>query len=522
MKLSQLLSGRSKMRQIALILLFSAPAGATQPLADFLAGARSSSFDARSQAATVEQRGWEKDAALGRLLPSFTARGTYTHNQIEVALPASAIPGATEDVVITPQNQLDAVLTLDVPLVDVANYYRYGQARHLAKAAEAQGELTGTTLDQAVTRAYYNFIGASALVSAADRNVKIAEENLAYVTTRVGAGVATELDRERARANLELAKQGRVDADLGRILAARSLETLSGIQATPVTEYPVDDLRREGNLSEWLASHDTPNDRVQRHLSEAAASAKKAAAFSLLPTLSANAQERLTNATGFAGRADFYTLQAVLQWRLDYSTYATAQAQAAAADVQIVAAERTRRSTEDQVFEAYQRVESGIAKSASARAQAEAASKAEKLALERYKAGALTQLEVTQSQKEAFQANASRIQADADLAYARVWLRVIAGKPATVPPSSIPPERVDDLEAQKPLPEVAPSTAPAVPGAPGAAPTGAAPTTPGAPAPAARTGATTPAPATPAGAGAPSGATAPGAPGGANAPAPGR
>jgi outer membrane protein TolC len=126
----------------------------------------------------------------------------------------------------------------------------------------------------------------------------------------------------------------------------------------------------------------------------------------------------------------------MLSWRLDYGTYSTAQAQAAAADVQTIQAERTRRNVADTIFEAYHRVEASIAKSRSARAEAESAQKAAKLSSDRYQAGAVTQLDVTQSQRDAFQAVASRIKADADLAYARVLLRIAAGKPATVPAST--------------------------------------------------------------------------------------
>jgi outer membrane protein TolC len=443
------------------------PATATQPLASFLEGARAKGFDAREQTATVEQRSWEKEAALGRLLPSLSARGVYTRNQYESVIPAGPI--VPVDVTLTPQNQLDAIFQLDVPIVDLASHARYGQASHLARAAEAQRAQSGSDSDRAVARGYYTFVGASALVFAAERSLKIAEENLAYVSTRFSAGVATELDRERARANVERAKQDRTDAELVRTMAARNLETLSGLTPTPVTEYAVDDLRPEAPMNEWLASRDTPADRVQVHLGRAAESAKKAASYALLPTLSANAQERITNATGFNGRSSAYTLQAVLSLKLDYGTYATAEAQASAADVQKIRAERTRRAIEDGIFEAHERVRAGIAKSASARAQAEAAHKAEQLALARYQAGALTQLDVTQAQRDAFQAQAGRIQADADLAYARVLLRIVAGKPVAVPASSLPAVTAEALAEPAPPPASTPSPAP-VPATPPSAP----------------------------------------------------
>lgn len=430
-----LLSISSKLAFCGLVLSVQ-PAGATQPLAEFLAGARSQSFDAREQEATIRQRDWEAEAARGRLLPSFLAQGKYTHNQFGAELPPGTFPGQTESLTLTPQDQLDATFQLDIPLIDLSNYARHSQSKHFAKAAQLSRETTATDLDRAVTQAYYTFIGAAALKEAAERSLKIANENLAYVTTRGQLGAATELDRERAISNVERSKQDLTDAELISITAGRNLQTLSGMTASAVTEYPVDDLRKEASLESWLANQDTPYDRVQKELSLAAQAAKKASARALLPTLSASAQERLSNATGFTGQSASYTLSAMLTWRLDYATYSTAQAQAAAADIQTIQAERTRRNVADTIFEAYHRVDASIAKSRSARAEAESALKASQLSSDRYQAGAVTQLDVTQSQRDAFQAVASRIKADADLAYARVLLRIAAGKPATVPAST--------------------------------------------------------------------------------------
>lgn len=421
----QLLSRESKMLALALALLPST-AFATQPLSEFLAQGKARSFDAREQKATAEQRGWESNAALGRLLPSFSARGIYTRNQYEAVV---TLPGAPKAITIQPQDGLDAFLQLDVPIIDLASYHRYRQAGHLANAAELQQTLTAYDTDRNVSRAYYSFIGASALVASAEKSLKNAEDNAAYVTTRREVGVAVDLDLERAKANVERAKQDLADARLMTALSARTLETLTGLSPTPATEYPSDDLAPEGDIKGWLDTKETPTDKVQAELDEATTSGKRAAAFALAPTLAVNGQERFTNAAGFVGRSNYYTLQAVLSWRLDYGTYATAQAQAAAGELQKIRVDRVRRSLEDTIFEAYKRVEAGIAKSSAARAQASAARKASELAGERYKAGALTQLDVTQAQKDAFQAEAARIQADTDLAYSRVLLRVTAGKP---------------------------------------------------------------------------------------------
>lgn len=421
----QFLSCAAKIGAFTALLLSAHSASALQPLEEFVASANSANFDAREQSAVVDQRGWERSAALGRLLPSVSALGIYQRNQYEVQ---ATLPGTTEAIILSPQNQVDAIFQLDVPLIDVANYHRYRQAKHVERAASAQGGQVTAQVDAAVARAYYQLVGSSALAQAAERSVALAQENYRFVETRNRLGNATQLDVQRARANLERARQDLADARLGRDLAARDLETLSGLTPTAVDSFSEVSLEHEAPLKEWLQGEPTPADLVQKELTKAAASGHAAAKAALLPTLSANAQERLTNATGFAGRWNIYTLQLVLSWRLDWTTYANSRAAGAAENLQKVREERVHRITQDAIFGAYQRVETGIAKSTAARAQADAAHKAAALAVAQYRAGNATQLEVTQAQRDAFVADVTRVQADADLSFGRAQLRALTGQ----------------------------------------------------------------------------------------------
>lgn len=405
-------------------------AAATQPLDAFLERAQAQSFDAREASATERQRSAEADAALGRLVPALSVRGVYTRNQQEVV---ATLPGVTEQLVITPLNQLEAVFQLDVPIVDLASYYRYRAARAVAQGATAQRDATTVDVSRSVARAYFQFLGASALVRSAQGSIGAAEANQQNVEARQSAGAATDLDRERALANVSRARQDLADAELGVALAGRSLATLSGLDAEPSGgTFREDELQPEAPLTSWLGlAAKSPAARVAGHQRAAAEQAAKAAEASLLPTLSANAQERLSNATGFAGRVSNYSLQLVLSWRLDYGLLKSDTAQQASLEAQRVRLERTERALADATFEAYQRVHAGIAKSQAARAQARAAARAAELAQDRYGVGAATQLDVTQAQREAFLAAASQIQADSDLAYARAALRLAAGVPVT-------------------------------------------------------------------------------------------
>jgi outer membrane protein TolC len=409
------------------IALSAAPAQATQPLEAFLERAKTHSFDAREATAIERQRASEADVAVGKLTPSFSARGVYTRNQYEAAV---QLPGTASKLVITPLNQLDAFLQLDVPIIDLASYHRYKASSALAASATEQKSATTIDVARSVAKAYYQFLGADSLVQSARESIKAAQANLKNVDDRRAAGAATELDHERAAASVARAEQDLADAELSAALAGRALETLSGLTPAPAEASIEDDLHGEGQLNGWLTlAAATPSQRVAQRLGEAAEQNRKAANRALFPTLAGSAQERLTNATGFSGRTSAYTLQLVLSWRLDYGTIASNDAQVAALDVQRVKVERTRRASEDSAFEAFRRVEAGVVKSRAARAQSSAAARAAALSADRYSAGVATQLDVTQAQRDAFLAAAAKIQADADLAFARASLRLASGVP---------------------------------------------------------------------------------------------
>jgi outer membrane protein TolC len=84
-------------------------------------------------------------------------------------------------------------------------------------------------------------------------------------------------------------------------------------------------------------------------------------------------------------------------------------------------------------------VRTDIARSRAARVQAEVSARAAEHALERYRVGEGTQLDLLQAQRDAFAAEAGRIQADADLVDARAQLRLAAGESLLEPPARRPP-----------------------------------------------------------------------------------
>ncbi|HEX2731555.1 MAG TPA: TolC family protein [Polyangiaceae bacterium] len=415
---------------LAAVWLTAGEARATQPLDTFVTGARKTGFDARETRAVTAQREAEAELAERRLWPTFGVRGVYTRNQYEAA---AQLPGSSTRLVITPQNQFDAFFQVDLPIVDLPTRHRASAAEHQAHAAAKQQDVTGQDLERNVARLYFQFEGAKALKEAANLGIAASQANVDNVATRRSLGAATDLDYERAMAALEQSRQDLADADLMLTLSARALETASGI--TPQAEgaaLPDDDLHSEAALERWqqraqkLPSLDAAADRARALVEN-----RKAADTTYYPTLAASAQERVTNATGFAGHVASYNVQLVLAWRLDTTTSNNIDAQNAQLEQNRVQNERLSRNISDAVFETYQRVQTGIARCRSTRAKLAAASRAAQLAQDRFGVGAATQLDVTLAQREAFLASAANIQANADLAYARAALRLAAGMSAT-------------------------------------------------------------------------------------------
>jgi outer membrane protein TolC len=412
-----------------LSLTVTHPAYALQPLDTFVARAMETNPELRAATATASQRDAEVDRATGALLPSFQAQGTYTRNQYEVAFPATLL-GGTGTITILPQNQLDASLTLSVPLIDVGGWERRAAAR--ATRDSSQADLTSTQLDvsRRVARAYFQLLGNEAVLLSAQRTLQLSKENAALTVTKRTGGTASELDVQRAKTDVARVEQDVTAAALNVVTARRSLETLSGVAPEPATTFPMDDLHEEAPLERWMASSErlpsVQSAMAAKRSAEASAGAANAA---WLPTVSASAQERLTNAPSLTLHNEYYLLQLTAGWRIDATVPATVRAQRAAAAVAVAHADGTRRQVEDAIFQDWQQVRASIDRARSARAQVDAAQAAAGLARDRYDGGVATQLDVLQAQQDQFRADVARIQADSDLAYARASLRLDTAHP---------------------------------------------------------------------------------------------
>lgn len=409
----------------------AAQASALQPLEEFLRGARTAGTDEAEARAVRRQAGAEANAALGRALPRLSLRGSYTRNQYETSIELPAAGGGAPSIVtITPRGQLDGAATLEVPLVDLSTFAAIGAARTAARAAGSAAAATDLRVQARVAQDYYQLVANVALVGSSRRALEVARTGLRTAQERHEAGAAPRLDVDRARAEVERDVQQLAAAELQVSLVARALE--SATRTTPdLHDEPAlaDDLHEEPPLERFQAP-DEQLPSVAAAIASRASSEQQAKArrLALVPSLSAVVAERATDNAGFSGKEAYWQGIVALTWSFDLTTLANIRSQEAAADAARAREQRARLAARDDIHQAWMTVRTGIARSRSARVEAEVSARAAQLALERYQAGAAAQLDLLQAQRDAFAADAARIQADAGLVNSRAQLRLAAGE----------------------------------------------------------------------------------------------
>jgi outer membrane protein TolC len=408
---------------------WASPAQALQPLQQFIDEARQRNVSLNESEANLQAAQAQADVALGRQLPGVSVRGTYTFNQYEASIPGSLF-GVPDDIVITPQNALDAYGVVNVPLVDLASFQRIASAKTGAEAASHQLENVKLLVDTQVVQNYYQVVAAIAVVGSAQRQLDVAKAFAQTTRVRVEAGRAPSLDGDRADAEVERQVQVLAAAQLQVAITSQALFTASGLQPDVAGAAPLeDDLHAEPPLDQFKpVEGGTPAQQAAAANTRASQQQAQAAKLALVPTLSGSFTEHASNYAGFSGHDASFQAVAALNWQLDYTTFANmrlASANATASEQREIG---VSLQTRDAIHNAWEAVQSALARSRSARVQAKVTSHAQDMARDRYLAGAATQLDVTTAERDAFSADVARIQADADLVNARLQLRLATGR----------------------------------------------------------------------------------------------
>jgi outer membrane protein TolC len=419
-------------RTLMLASLVTALGAQAQPLEAFLDSAGQHNVDNRLAREASVRAGADLGSSWGALLPALTANGGWTHNQFDAVITLPDTATTTKKVTITPLDQLDATVKVEVPIIDATKWLRTAASSASADAATEREHSSVDQVRRQVVAGFYSFVSAKAVLESAVKSLGVAQAQLTVTDSRTRAGVANELELARAVAEVERNNQVIADAESLVATSARTLRSLTGLEPGEVPALPDDDLHPEPAEAELeLKSDALPQVAAADRDAAAAFRTSTAATLALVPTVNAQFTERFTNATGFQNANTLYNAGVTFNWRLDVPAVHALRAQQSAQATAELNAEKTRLQVRDQLHGDWQRVRASITKVRAATAQVTAARRASGLAQERYAAGVATQVDVIQGERDLFSAEVGQIQARGELANARAALRLSAGLPVT-------------------------------------------------------------------------------------------
>jgi len=401
---------------------------AADDLGALLADAREGSLELAESDAMVEEAEAEVRVEQAALLPTLSVSAGYTLNQHDSLVTLPAMGGAVDEITIVPHQQVDATVTLSVPVLDVAAWRRIDAARAAAVARRAATAVQADGVDRAVVLAWYQWVAGTALIEAAKLAEATARDTVTVVEGRVIAGSASDADVARARADVATAAQDVAIAELAVAEARRELRTLTGREPEGAAPALAPSLDAEAPLDSWLDGLATlPAVRAAAAERSASQARADAVAAEWLPTIAVFARERLSNAAGF-GEVATFSIGVTATWNLDLATGRRAARERAAVRTGAVRVTRAVQDANDRIVDAWNTADARRATATAAIARVEAARSALELTRTRVTAGLAVPVDLTVAQRDAFAAEVSLLQAHAELAAARALLRLAAGR----------------------------------------------------------------------------------------------
>ena len=408
------------------------------PLVDYLEAGRQHNHTLAISKAQLAEQEAQVGIALATLTPLVQVQGAYTRNQYPaiIKLPTSLINGQAPTgqlttITITPYNQLNGTIALDVPLLNADGITRYAQSRHGSAAAKEAEKATAAEVDLSIARAYYQVVAAQGVREAANQAAKVSDEALAVSEARLEAGAVNKLAVDRARVDLARAQQTIAEAERTLGLAQRNLETLTGspvpadLPGAGPPEFPT----HPEDFYVETAQRQRPEVLQAREAVAQASAARDQAWMQLVPTLTGNFTENLTNASGFVGHEGYWGAGVKLNWILD--PVGTPASVRKADGVMLEQEQKLKQELDvvrDDVHASFLDIALYKSHVEETAAENESAQEALKLAQQQFSAGTATSLDLSSAQRDAFQAAASYAESAANLAASLLSLKQASGE----------------------------------------------------------------------------------------------
>jgi outer membrane protein TolC len=179
----------------------------------------------------VAQAQTNLSSAWARLLPTIAAQGRYTRNYHDFVFCQGMVDPTTKicmggTLTIQPVNQLDGVVSFNAPLIVPAAYPGLQSVKANIGAAEANFDVSESTIMFGVAQAFYAAGIADEVLVARRSSIEVTRATLKNAQTRLAAGTVTKVDVDRAELAVLRAEQLEREAIHGRDQAYRGLATL--------------------------------------------------------------------------------------------------------------------------------------------------------------------------------------------------------------------------------------------------------------------------------------------------------
>lgn len=357
-------------------------------------------------------------------LPTLTANGTYTLLDSDRLLPGSST-------VISAQNQVAGNFLVTVPVVSAANWAKWSHAADAVDVGRLNVADTNRQVVLNAARAYLTVFALKRLLVVSITARDNAKAHYDYAHTRVEGGVGNKLDEARAMSQLGTSE---VQVQSATILLDRERETLGVLigvnEPIDVKEEP--SLTSNSTLDAALrdAEHDRADVQLARGRVDAARHVERDSWTDYMPLLSVVFQPFYQNPPTFVFPTTGWQMQALLTLPLFDGgfRYGARRERTAILDEARVDLDASLRQATSDVRVAFQEVKTADAALKAARDAQASADHALELANTAYQAGAITNLDVIDAERQARDAATQATIAEDTARQARLDLLSASGK----------------------------------------------------------------------------------------------